>query len=195
MRQLLIILFLFNYIFSENINWEILQENPVLIKVLKEDYPKCSAEIIINQSVESILDVIEDVANYRTFFESIDISNINDNDEVRLAIDMPFPFSDRDYTVKFNRNENEFEVNYWYASIISEDYVLDENYVRLVDAKGGWNISKVNSEKGVLVTYTWNGDMRGDFPGWAYSKAWVKQGNEILLNLKTEVNRRNNDEN
>ena len=160
--------------------------------LLKEDYPKCSAEIIINQSVKSILDVIEDVGNYKNFFKSIYISNINDNDEVRLAIDMPFPFSDRDYTVKFNRNENEFEVNYWYASIISKDYVLDKNYVRLIDAKGGWNISKNNNDEGVLVTYTWNGDMRGDFPNWAYSKAWVKQGNEILLNLKTEVNRRNN---
>ena len=34
--------------------------------------------------------------------------------------------------------------------------------------------------------------MRGDFPKWAYTKAWIKQGNEIMLNLEREVKRRNN---
>ena len=40
--------------------------------------------------------------------------------------------------------------------------------------------------------YKWNGDMRGEFPKWAYSQAWKKQGNEILLNLNSEVIRRKN---
>ena len=72
---------------------------------------------------------------------------------------MPFPFSNRDYTVKFNRNEDNYEVNYLYESIISNDFTVDDNYVRLTDAKGGWVISKIENPKGVLVTYTWNGDM------------------------------------
>ena len=33
--------------------------------------------------------------------------------------------------------------------------------------------------------------MRGDFPQWAYTRAWIKQGNEIMLNLEEEVKRRN----
>ena len=194
-QLLIIIFFLFSYAISDENKWSTLQDSPVLIKVLKEDYPKCSTQIMIDNSVENILEVIEDVSNYKIFFDSIIISDINDNDQVRLAIDMPFPFSNRDYTVKFNRNENETEVNYLYESIISKDFNEDENYVRLTDAKGGWTISKIYNDKGILVTYTWNGDMKGDFPSWAYTKAWVKQGNEIMLNLKTEVNRRNNNEN
>jgi len=194
--QLLIIIFLlFSYAMSDENKWETLQDNPVLIKVLKEDYPKCSTQIIIDSSVENILDVIEDVSNYKIFFDSIVISDINDNDQVRLGIDMPFPFSSRDYTVKFNRNESATEVNYLYKSIVSKDFKEDKNYVRLTDAKGGWTISKISNDEGILVTYTWNGDMRGDFPSWAYTRAWIKQGNEIMLNLKTEVNKRNNNEN
>ena len=193
-------LILFTYILSnvligkENLE-EILQENPVLIKVIQEEYPKCSAEIFIDSSIEEILKVIEDVSNYRLFFDSIFISEINAEDEVHLAIDIPFPFSNRDYTVKFNRNENNYEVNYLYESIISNDFIVHNDYVRLTDAKGGWVISKIKDSKGFLVIYIWNGDMRGGFPNWAYRKAWIKQGNEIMLNLKSEVNRRNNNEN
>ena len=53
------------------------------------------------------------------------------------------------------------------------------------------DVSKIEDKK-TLVIYNWNGDMRGDFPQWAYTKAWTKQGNEIILNLKEEVKRRNN---
>jgi len=192
---ILVVSIVFNVLIAEHNQWKILQENPVLIKVIQEDYPKCSAEIFIDSSVENILEVIKDVSNYKLFFDSIFISEINDKDEVHLAIDMPFPFSNRDYTVKFNRNEDNYEVNYLYESIKSNDFTVDDNYVRLTDAKGGWVISKIENPKGVLVTYTWNGDMRGGFPNWAYSKAWVRQGNEIMLNLKSEVNRRKKNDN
>ena len=37
----------------------------------------------------------------------------------------------------------------------------------------------------------WNGDMRGDFPNWAYNRSWVKQGNEIMLDLRDEIKKRN----
>ncbi len=161
---ILFIYILFNSLIAHDNQWKILQEDPVLIKVIEEDYPKCSAEIFIDSSIENILKVIEDVSNYKLFFDSIFISEINDRDEVHLAIDMPFPFSNRDYTVKFNRNENDSEVNYLYESIISNDFTVHDDYVRLSDAKGGWVISKIKNIDGVLVSYTWNGDMRGGVP-------------------------------
>ena len=39
--------------------------------------------------------------------------------------------------------------------------------------------------------YDWNGDMRGNFPNWAYSQAWIRQGREIMLDLREEINKRN----
>ena len=159
--------------------------------MLKSDYPHCHAELIIDESINDILRVIEDVNNYKLFFDSINISDINDKREVRLGIDMPFPFSNRDYTVKFNRLDGKNKVSYLYDSIISDDFPEDRSYIRLIHARGGWILSKIEDKK-TLVVYKWNGDIRGNFPQWAYTKAWIRQGNEIILNLEQEVKRRNN---
>ena len=51
---------LFSFLISEDKKWKTLQEGTVLIKVLEDEYPQCSAEIIISSSVENILSVIED---------------------------------------------------------------------------------------------------------------------------------------
>ena len=114
----------------------------------------------------------------------------NQFNEVRLAINMTFPFTDRDYTIKFRRLETDSTVSYLYNSIVTEDFPEDEKYVRLIDARGGWTLLKLGNEK-TLVTYVWNGDMRGDFPNWAYRKSWIKQGNEIMLDLRDEIKKRN----
>ena len=172
-------------------NWEVLSEEPVFIKVLKSDYPNCQAEIVIDESIDNILKVIEDVNNYKLFFDSIEVSVKNDEGHVRLGIDMPFPFTNRDYTVKFSRSASSSEISYLYNPIVTDNFPIDDDYIRLIEARGGWVLSKINDRK-TLVVYKWNGDMRGDFPKWAYSTAWVKQGNEIMLNLEKEVKRRNN---
>ena len=192
MKKYFIILLILNFLWSsDNIVWEVLTEQPVFIKVLKSNYPHCHAELVIDESIDNILKVIQDVNSYKVFFDSIDISDINDKGEVRLGIDMPFPFSNRDYTVKFNRLDERNKISYLYDSIITDDFPEDKNYIRLIYAKGGWILSKIEDKK-TLVIYNWNGDMRGDFPQWGYTKAWTKQGNEIMLNLEEEVKRRNN---
>ena len=191
MKKYFFILLVFNFLISsDKSDWNILSEGPVLIKVMETDYPHCQSEIIIDDSISNILKVIEDVNSYKSFFDSIVISDMNTNGEVRLGIDMPFPFSDRDYTVKFNRLEDDKKISYLYNPIVSDNFPEDKNYIRLIDAKGGWILESIGNNR-TLVIYQWNGDMRGDFPSWAYSRAWVKQGNEIMLNLEQEVKRRN----
>ena len=58
-------------------------------------------------------------------------------------------------------------------SIITGDFPEDKDYIRLLHARGGWILSKIVDKK-TLVVDRWNGDMRGDFPKWAYTKAWTK---------------------
>ena len=190
MYKSLIILIIINCFLFSNSNWEVLNKEEVLIKVLKSDYPHCEAELIINHSIDRVLDVVEDIENYKLFFKSVVISDANKQDEVRLAINMPFPFTDRDYTIKFRRLETDSTVSYLYNPIVTEDFPEDKQYVRLIDARGGWTLLRLDNQK-TLVTYAWNGDMRGDFPNWAYRKSWTKQGNEIMLDLRKEINKRN----
>ena len=140
--------------------------------------------------MNKVLNVIEDVENYKSFFKSITISDINDMDEVRLAINMPFPFTDRDYTVKFERLEDNNSVSYLYEPIVTQNFPQDKRYIRLINARGGWSLVTLD-ENSTLVTYDWNGDMRGNFPRWAYTQAWIRQGTEIMLDLREEINKRN----
>ena len=189
-KAITILITINSFLFANTNNWEVLKDKEVLIKVLKTDYPHCRTELVIHEPMDEILNVIEDVENYKFFFSSIVISEINELNEVRLAINMPFPFTDRDYTVKFERLTNHNSISYLYESIITKQFPEDTNYIRLINATGGWTLLSLNNQK-TLVTYDWNGDMRGNFPNWAYTQAWIRQGSEIMLDLKKEINQRN----
>ena len=190
MNSAIIILLITNFFLFANSDWEVLKDKEVLIKVLKSDYPHCRTELVINHPMNRVLDVIEDVGNYKSFFSSIVISDINEFNEVRLAINMPFPFTDRDYTVKFKRLEDNNSISYLYEPIITQSFPEDRKYIRLIDARGGWTLVSADNNS-TLVMYDWNGDMRGNFPNWAYSQAWIRQGREIMLDLREEINKRN----
>lgn len=149
----------------------------------------CYGNMTINYSLDQILSVVEDVENYYKFFDSLSSTKINKDDEVYIRIDMPFPFTDRDYTVLFDKIIEEKETIYSYKAIQSKEYPIKSDCIRLTEAEGEWILRKINDNK-TFVRYTWNGDMKGDFPSWAYESAWIQQGNEILSCLSKEVERR-----
>ena len=51
MKKYVIILFIINCFLIADSNWEVLNREEVLIKVLKSDYPHCEAELVINHSI------------------------------------------------------------------------------------------------------------------------------------------------
>lgn len=198
---LFIIVFIFNNLYSVTISPIInntdelfyLQDGDIKIGYVKKEYPWCQGSMVINASMLDILDVVEDVQNYYKFFDSLSKSDINSNEEVHIRIDMPIPFDDRDYTVTFNKFKNGNEILYSFSSVVSSDFSIEKDCVRLVNAQGEWHLIRIEDNK-TLVKYTWNGQMLGSFPSWAYNAAWIRQGNEILSCLNLEVERRKNDE-
>ena len=102
---------------------------------------------------------------------------------VHIVLDIPGFFADRDYVVKFVKYTDDNHTVYEFNSINSSNVKLDENYVRLVNAAGQWRLESINN-KLTKVTYIWNGEMLGNFPSWGLKRAWLKQGNEVLGNLK-----------
>ena len=185
------LIFLIGLLFGNNsdLSWNILQQDSILIQYIQEEFPLCETQMVIDGNIEDILIVIEDISNYKLFFDSIIISEINSKDEVRLALNMPFPFSDRDYTIKFSKINDESNVRFLYKPVVSDYFPQEKHFIRLINAQGGWYINYVDSIH-TKVIYRWNGEMLGNFPRWAYTKAWIKQGNEIMSNLNQEVKRR-----
>ena len=195
MKRLLISLFLYSLLFSEIPNsdfdsWNVLQNDNIWIGNFEDDFPWCKAKIILPFSIEDILPVIEDVNNYHEMLHSVVFSTKDKNNIAHIRIDYPFPFTDREYIVKFERLIDNKDVVYAFSTNPDLNKTTDPNYIRLVNAKGEWRMSPIQDNV-TEVSYLWNGELRGDFPDWALSRAWVKHGNEVLDNLADKLKENN----
>jgi len=92
---------------------------------------------------------------------------------------MPFLLSDRDYVIKYKKNKTQDNWEFTFRAVKHTNAPLEKDYVRLVNAAGKWKlISKDDNQ--TLVSYTWNGELLGEFPNFALERAWKTQGNEII---------------
>ena len=161
-------------------DWNIIQKNEIEIRWTTYDsYPICQTTSILPFSIESISSIIEDVSNYPKVFKRIHKTNILEKDIIHVMLDMPFLLSDRDYVIKYKKYKTPDKWEFTFSPVKHINAPLDKKYVRLVNATGKWKlISKDDNQ--TLVSYTWNGELLGDFPNFALERAWKTQGNEII---------------
>jgi len=161
-------------------DWNIIQKNEIEIRWTTYDsYPICQTTSILPFSIESISSIIEDVSNYPKVFKRIHKTNILEKDIIHVMLDMPFLLSDRDYVIKYKKYKTPDNWEFTFSPVKHINAPLDKKYVRLVNAAGKWKlISKDDNQ--TLVSYTWNGELLGDFPNFALERAWKTQGNEII---------------
>lgn len=161
-------------------DWDTLQENDISIqKTYYLGFPICKAETKIPYSINNISSIIENVENYSNVFLRVTQAKSLENDVVHIVLDMPFPFAGRDYVIKYSKQKLEDEWTFRFSAITHSDAPLISNYVRLPHAAGEWKLTALNDNE-TVVSYTWNGELLGDFPNWALNRAWITQGNEIL---------------
>ena len=113
----------------------------------------------------------------------------NENDIVHIMVDYPMPLSDRDYVVKFDKILETHEIIYRFHSNINSNIPQNDNYIRLNNAAGEWRLKDMNNGE-ILVTYTWNGELKGSAPMWILKRAWIRQGNEVMTSLKQRLESR-----
>ena len=170
--------------------WIVLQNNGIWIGYAETDYPWCQTKMRFDNSIDEILAIVEDVNNYYQIFDSIVYSILDENDIVHVMVDYPIPFSDRDYVVKFELLYENQDVVYRFKSE-DKNKPYHKDYVRLTNAAGEWRLSPID-ENYVEVSYTWNGELKGNFPSWTLTRAWLRQGNEVMNNLNTELSKGEN---
>ena len=161
-------------------DWNIIQKNEIEIRWTTYDsYPICQTTSILPFSIESISSIIEDVSNYPKVFKRIHKTNILEKDIIHVMLDMPFLLSDRDYVIKYKKYKTPDKWEFTFSPVKHINAPLSKKYVRLVNAAGKWKlISKGDNQ--TSVSYTWNGELLGDFPNFALERAWKTQGNEII---------------
>ena len=97
-----------------------------------------------------------------------------------------FPFSKRDYIVKYIQLQDNNDMIYRFAAVPDSGIPIQKDYVRLIHSAGERRLHSLNS-KSTEVTYIWNGELLGDFPSWALTRAWQTQGQEVMTWLKDAV--------
>ncbi len=161
-------------------NWEALETNAILIQWQKYDgFPFCKATKIVSATMEELTQLLEDKENYYKNFDRIEYSKLLTPEIVHIKLDMPFPFSGRDYIVKYTKKNIGNDSIYSFTATTEIEISIDDDYVRLVNASGGWILHPID-EHTTELTYMWNGELLGDFPDWALTRAWVEQGNEVM---------------
>ena len=195
LKFLVIHLFIiFNLLFSSEFilssklsNWEILQDYPIWIGWTEHNESQwCRAKTTLHVPMEDISTIIEDKTNYPKVFKRVEsVRTITDN-IVHIVLDMPFPFYGRDYIVSYNEFQKEGDTVYQFSAVKDSGIPIHKDYVRLIHAAGEWRLHPLD-ESSTEVTYTWNGELLGDFPDWALNRAWKTQGDEVLNWLKEAV--------
>ena len=170
--------------------WNELQNDEIWIGYIQTDFPWCKASVTLPHALDEILLIIENVDDYKKMLDSVVYSTKDENDVAHIRINYPFPFTDREYIVKFEKINENNDIIYAFGTNEDLNSNIDSNYIRLINAKGEWRLSPIN-DKLTEVSYTWNGELRGDFPSWSLSKAWTKHGNEVLGNLRDKLKENN----
>ena len=191
--KLFFILFLFisNLLFSsefilpsEHSNWAILQDNSVWIGWIDDGkFQWCRASSTISAPIEKVQEIIEDKENYPKVFKRIEKTTVLSDEIVHIILDMPFPFYGRDYIVRYTQHQEKNDIIYRFTSVEDFGIPVHEDYVRLINAAGEWRLHSLN-DNSTEVTYIWNGELLGDFPDWALTRAWETQGVEVLTWLR-----------
>ena len=161
-------------------NWSIIQKKVIQIRWTDyEGYPICQTTSVLPFSMESISSIIEDVENYPSVFKRIHKTNTLEKDIVHVMLGMPLFLSNRDYVIQYIKSKNQNTWEFTFNAVKHIDAPEKNNYVRLVNAAGKWKLVPKNKNE-TTVSYTWNGELLGDFPSFALERAWKTQGNEII---------------
>lgn len=168
-------------------NWETLHDEKIWVGWKhSEGIDWCRSESILEAPISDICKIVEDKRNYPKIIKSIESTQIISDEIVYIVVDMPFPFASRDYVVKYIKEEVGDDFIYSYYAVIHPDAPSNNNYVRLIHSSGEWRLRSVDSTH-TAFTYTWNGELLGNFPDWALPRAWKEQGIEVIMGFQKAV--------
>jgi len=168
-------------------NWEILHDEKIWVGWKhSEGIDWCRSKSILEAPISDIRKIVEDKGNYPKIIKSIESTQIISDEIVYIVVDMPFPFASRDYVVKYIKEQVGDDFIYSYYAVIHPDAPSNNNYVRLIRSSGEWRLRSVDSTH-TAFTYTWNGELLGNFPDWVLPRAWKEQGIEVITGFQKAV--------
>ena len=168
-------------------NWKILNDGMPWIGCQEYNgFPWCRATEVLPYSISEIEYFIGNFNYYSNIFNRIESSTRVDSNIVYLKVDYPFFLSDRDYIVQYNSFKENDNIIYQWSAVIHPDYPVYNDIVRLINAAGEWKLVYITPDS-TEVSYSWNGELLGDFPSFSLGRAWKTGGTEIIEELRQAI--------
>lgn len=160
--------------------WDVLQPTPVWVGCTQvQGSPWCRSVGVVPAPPAEVAALLADFPNYPSIFERVTSARVLAPDVVHITLDMPFPIASRDYVARFSRRQEGTALVFDFDSVVHPAAPTREDPVRLPRAGGQWRLEP-EGPSSTRVTYTWNGELGGDFPSWALPRAWTTQGTEVM---------------
>ena len=174
-------------------DWKTIYDyNKVWVGTTKiNNFDVCQTKTTLPYNYKEIEVLIKDLENYPNVFLRIKSAEVIKKNLVHLVVDMPYPFYDRDYIVEYEKINHEYHIIYQFFSKSKEYNRKNPNYVRLLNHFGEWRLIPQGKNQTQII-YTWNGELSGDFPEYAFERAWAKQGAEIWTWMRDAVENKRN---
>lgn len=161
-------------------DWQPLSDGHVEVShTTARGLPWARAQADLPGSMARLVNLLKDFRGYPDFMERISETRVYEDDVVHLILDMPFPLAHRDYVVEYTKGQDGSAVIFDFVAVDHPSATAVEGSVRLPRAEGQWRLEPIDAQH-TRVTYIWNGELLGDFPDWALTKAWATQGHEVL---------------
>ena len=168
-------------------NWNVLNKTMPWVGYQNYDeFPWCRATNVFPYSIKEIESFIGKFDTYSTTFSRMIASDLIDTNIVYLRVDYPLFLSDRDYIVEYHSFTKDQNLFYQWTAIEHEDVPIYDNAVRLVNAAGEWALIFISPDS-TEVSYSWNGELLGDFPRFSLTTAWETGGTEIINELRHAI--------
>ncbi|MEE2752019.1 MAG: SRPBCC family protein [Myxococcota bacterium] len=172
----------------EEAQWEVLSTKPVGVAWVElQEIPWCRAVYTIAKPIGELEGLVQDFEHYPQIFLRLNEVRVLEENVVYVKLDMPFPVANRDYVARFVREVVGEEIRFSWSAVEHKEAPLVDA-IRLGRAAGQWRLKPLDSNN-TEVTYTWNGELLGDFPDWALTRAWETQGTEVMHWLEGGIKR------
>lgn len=167
---------------GDDAGWEVLTSSPVRVECATvSGQPWCRSFGVIHAPIGQVDGALRDMSTSAHLFESVLSINVLAEDTMHITLDYPAPLDDRDYVAKYAyRTEGEVRTFTW-TPVVHPGAPETDAAVRLPNFAGEWRLSPEGD--GTAVRYTWQAEINGSFPTFAYSQAWKKAGHEALKDL------------
>ena len=172
-------------------NWNVLNnQNPWIGYRDYNELPWCRSIEIFPYSISEIEYFVGNFDSYSLVFHRMESSEIVDTNIVYLRVDYPLFLSDRDYIVKYNSFQEDNDVIYQWTAIEHQNSPVYDDAIRLINAAGEFRLTYINQDS-TEVSYSWNGELLGDFPNFYLQTAWKTGGTEIMQELRQAIENKN----